>query len=272
MSETALPQLVARAFRPARARLREALAAVEGLTDPVDAWDALEACGLVPTAWRGATARCFPRVEGLETQEREQRLRWAPFLPRGPVPGVVEHAALVAADVEGIEHAERCGLQLVRALEPWGCPQPRTVLWVPTRLEGGSPWLGQYQHQVHDTKPGVWVPDASTWLVTPGGMEPGWRDDAEAVRARLRAARGASRGADADEAVTRILGDWVRASERWEAAVRRDERVSRDPARPLEGRPYRELSNPFAPVLELFACGYAPLPSNEEVLVLAYPI
>jgi hypothetical protein len=264
--------LVAGAFHPTRPNLAEALECVRGVPDPAQAWKALHERGLIPESWLDEPRRRFPQVANVPPHDRSERLRWAPFLPRRSRPDVVEHAALFGSDVVAVEHAERCGLAFIRALAPWGCPQPSTILWVPTRATGRGD--DDYGYQIHDTKPGTFFPDSFAYLVPPLNDEEERSLVARAAMVRERLVQ-----ASCDESIAEHLAWWIDAEERWAERVAQDARVPHDIGRHphrrhlagLAGRRYRELADPFALALQLFASGYAPLPSTGDVLVLAYP-
>lgn len=250
-------------FRPERPALKAAREATLGIHDPKAAWEALHLAGLLPRAWLDEPRRRFPFFPHLPLHERAQQLRRAPFVPPSPFPDDVGACALIAADVAGIERAEACGSAFSAALAPWGIEPASAVLWVPT-------WPDHYDYQLHDTKPGVWEPDSMLWRAFPDARS----EDLVKVKDRLfqEASTGATsaRGSDLSHAVYTLLG-WVYGDERWTAAARSGERIPRSAPPGVAGRLYADVPSPFAPALELFRTGYAPLPSGGGFLVLGYP-
>jgi hypothetical protein len=211
-------------FRPDRTALGRDVIAACAERSPGHAWEHLIGLGLLPSCWRDAPQRRFSSLGGLSSSERAQRRRSAPYLPTAAHPDDGTECAVIASMWPAMEAAEAHARAFVTAAAHWGTPQPSTILWMPIAPEG-------YGYHIHDTKPGVWEPDAIVWRIFP------------------------SAAADLREGV---LGSWILGEERWRAGAERDPRV-------------RERPSPFTPALALFACGFGILPSSTDVLVLAYP-
>jgi hypothetical protein len=251
-------RLLDRVFRPDRPQLAVVRAALRGIESPAAAWEALAARGLLPAAWLAASRRWFPSLPGLPPRERAERLRWAPFVPRAPVPDDVVTCALFAAGAAGVERAEAHGLALCAALLPWDNPPAEGVLWVPTSLGG-------YDYQLHDTKPDVWEPDAVLWRLFPDTR---WEDVCR-VTDGLAPPAGSGSALAGGHAASAIAG-WLVGHERWKARVKEGARIPHEGPPGAAGRLYAELPDPFAEALRVFETGHAPLPSGNGALVLGY--
>lgn len=255
-----MASLLDRVLNPARAALDAARSTVAGCTDPQAAWNALHSRGLLPRTWLDDPRRRFPWLPDLPRERRAQALRRAPYVPQAACPDDVRACALLAADIEGIERAEASGRAFAGALRAWGAPAADTVLWVPTTWHG-------HEYQIHDTKPGVWEPDA---FVSRVFDQLRWAD----VLRVIERVAGDPAATSADPALhthaASVVGVWVFAAERWADAVHTRQRTPRGKT-PREEF-YADLPDPFTPALEVFAAGYALMPSGEGKLVLGYPM
>ena len=251
--------LLDRVLNPARPALDAARATVAGRSDPRAAWNALHSRGLLPRTWVDEPRRRFPWLHDLPRERRAEALRRAPYVPQAACPDDVHACALLAADIEGIERAEASGRAFAGALRAWGAPAVDTVLWVPTTRHG-------HDYQIHDTKPGVWEPDA---FVSRVFDEVRWADVFRVIE-RVAGDPGASSADPALRAhAASVIGVWVFAAERWADAVHTHQRAPR--GKTPRDEFYADLPDPFTPALEVFAAGYALMPSGDGMLVLGYP-
>ena len=231
-------------MRPERVTLaHDLVVACEGLA-PEAAWRLLHERQALPASWLDEPRRRFPSLPPLPEHERAQRLRSAPHIPMAAHPDRGDACVEVAGIAHAMERAEQHARAFIAAVAPWGTPRPDTILWAPTSASS-------YGAQCHDTKPGVWEPDAMVWTIFPhAAAEPRWRD----ISARLPPG-------------TQALTPWALGDEEWQAAVSRDARA---PSRAADRR-FAELPSPFAAALGVFACGFGILPSSVDTLVLGYP-
>lgn len=269
-------------FRPSRARLDEALA-VAAAAPPGGAWEALAAAGLVPDSWvddpaRGFVGESFPWVgvyvrdskgfailSSNEDRARWRRARlsevrggspgdamtfeWAPSIGQGFYRPLLQArpsnalAAALAADAGTVPLAEELALESVRRLVPWGARPPRRVGWVLESAASEVNRVGMPFFSALDVafravnEAATWrvrseVSDASSALVPHGETTP---DGA----ARWNP-RGVVRFAMEGHALWGRMGSEPVAAKH--GALRR--------------RRFRDLPDPFVPVLELAALGY----------------
>lgn len=117
-----------RVMKPNRARLREALAAVEGITHGPEAWEALETRGLLPMGTVGEGGRVFGGwVLNASDPAKRHPVERAPM--RGTVgatmrlddasPQTVGLAVALASDWPGVATAERYARAAWEYLRPW---------------------------------------------------------------------------------------------------------------------------------------------------------
>lgn len=120
-----------RVLRPQRQRLSEALAAVDGATSGEDAWERLEARGLVPSGTAGERGRLF----GGWMISYDGKRSWSP-VERPPVgnvfaqrivgnesaPLTVGLACALASDWPGVLQAEAIARTVFHELRPWMAP------------------------------------------------------------------------------------------------------------------------------------------------------
>ncbi|MFO0650017.1 MAG: hypothetical protein U0326_27600 [Polyangiales bacterium] len=91
----------ARLLRPARARLAEALAVVDGRDDAPGAWEALAAAGLIPMEW-------------IHHPSRSYVVHAAGGMRRAYYPPTVEFCVLLAADADAAHTAELIARESLR--------------------------------------------------------------------------------------------------------------------------------------------------------------
>ncbi len=193
-----------------------------------DAWRALVDDGELDPSWIDAPHRRFAWLPDLSPADRAEELRRAPHVPHAAHPDDGRECAWIASMAPAMERAEAHARAFVDAAARW-TPRPHTILWVPASPEG-------YAHMCHDTKPGVWEPDALVWRVFPAlAVGPRLAE----VRTRLGATSAAS-----------ALAPWVLGEEAWHDA---------------------SAPSPFTPALAVFRAGFGILPSSDRVLVLAFP-
>jgi hypothetical protein len=212
--------------RPDYARIRDSLA---GAQDAAHAWRSLIERGEIPASWRDDPRRRFVHDPG----DRVRAGRPTRDPARAPAyawPGSVEECALFAADVAGVELAERAAQELVERLGPWGAPPFHHVLWWTVARD-------HYDYAYTDTRPGVSY--SLPFVVT----------------------------ALFDNAPARVRDSLVAESthaERW-AELWREQAASGARVPPgnyvvaLRGRALSELQNPFEPLAVIQAAGYATL-------------
>ena len=225
MSRSAHPFLF-----PSRTALEAARAATAGLSDARSAWEALAERGLIPAAWLDEANRRFLHDPG-DRHRRELPTRDPAFAPTGPHPNVVEHCALFASDVEGMLAAESAAVALAARLEPWGAPACHRVVWWAIPRE-------HYSSASCDTRPGV-------------------------SYALLFAFNALYRSVTAtDDLPVTLFGFARRWSDVWRARAAAQAHIPADvgpPVPALRGRKFAELDNPFEPLADLEATGYATL-------------
>lgn len=236
MTELDCPALAERILRPDRPKLREARAAASGISKPRDAWSALTTTGLVPSGgWLFADDDPDTPIH-----------RW---------PTSVDLCVALAADPAGVAAADGYAREAIVRLVPWGAdPGCRHVAW---RL-GGS---------ITGTRPRTLAHAAAK---TAGA---GVATDAE--RAQIRRS---VRALQARPDVEALYASWdVEGWLWWELARRADAPFPEAQARQwplsvrqaLAGRRFRDLPNPFEPLLDVWRLGYALGTTAEDVVVVA---
>ncbi len=212
-----------RFLRPARPHLAATRHICAGLDDPREAWARLVDERVLPRDWLDDPRRRFV------LDPPHEPTREPAFHPCGPHPVTVEQCALHAADVEGMVVAEHAARELTRRLAPFGAPPCERIRW----------WAISRTHHDYassDTRPGVSyaLVDAFSILHAIDDRPPGPAD--------------------------RLFGFgryWAQVWERVAAAGRRI-RPTRSSTM-TAGRRFAELDNPFAPLADLEAAGYATL-------------
>lgn len=257
-------RLGSRLLRPRRARLKEARAALAGVTDPREAWEALASREIVPLSWVGATGRTF-------------RNGW-----KRAYPPTVDAALMLGSDAEGVLTAEELVRECAARLRELGYPtnpDGPVQWWVvpPSRntrelaVDGAWWQLGRFARESVNQMLGLKnvPPDDRTSTALFGAASEG--------RTLVDPRRGPSPGAE-------VLGHFVDAAMRALWSTRAWYLAARDgvtlPARPAAsdeaplprdatveevtrggswaGRAIGEAPDPFDPLLRLWATGYAP--------------
>ncbi len=259
--------LTKRVFLPARPKLEQARAAVAGLTDVAEAWETLAARGVLSAEWLSDANRLFAEQETPPALQREAGTQPSyesvkEYLRAGPrladVPTSMELVISLASDIVGIESAEQVARETVRRLAPWGCPQPSKIAW---RQVDPSSW---------ETQPG-------DFRHMPAAMAVGhaFRPLEARMPALIRA-----RKYEFGSVAWRAAYSWECAMQ-WRVVTAQDSKISREALeksqdsgyepvpKSLAKRPFRELANPFEPLLSLWAAGYALDAITPEVIVLA---
>lgn len=216
-------------LRPRRLGYERIRASIADAPDAAHAWRALIDRGVLPASWHNDPLRRFVHDPG-DLFRAELPTRDPARAPARAWPRTLDECALFAADVAGVEAAERAAAVLVERLVPWGAPPFQRVLWWTLNHE-------QYQHAYTDTRPGVCyaLPFAVIALI-----------------ASLPAEGRVELGTEAEDAA-----EWAKL---WRAQVAAGACVPQDSyAAALRGHPFRELPNPFEPLAEIQAAGYATL-------------
>ncbi|MCP3137349.1 hypothetical protein [Pyxidicoccus xibeiensis] len=238
MDVAALEALARRALHPERPHLASARAAVAGIRDSGAAWRELAARGTIPQDFIDNDRRRF--VMTAEFVQAALARGAPPVLEDDRTPPTLRMALTLAADPTGVLAAESATEVLYSRLKPWGA---RDV----TRFR----WLGVEDFELRDVSVGVAfnaVLDAVAVSLEEHGVD--WDtllpQPAPAVPyPYLKSIKG-------------YLG--------WRLAVREGLEVSGAswPLSTVRNRPFAELSNPFEPLLALWATGYVLLAENEE--------
>lgn len=174
-----------RVLRPRRARMDEALAAVDGARSGEEAWERLEARGLLPSATVGETGRLFAGW----TQSYDGRRTWHP-VEREPAdktfatrmsnaesaPPTVGLACALGSDWSGVLTAEAIAHEVFRALRAWLPPKVSATPAITWRLGVGSNGRGDTDARCGD----LWF--ARVRLVAFSGREV---EEAGEIRAEL---------------------------------------------------------------------------------------
>lgn len=239
-----------RVLLPGRPRLPEARAAVIGMTDVREAWEALLARGLVPapeSEGRGAFREPAALTDGP---------RWQPFRGDGvaasepALPESIDAAVVLACDPPGLAHAGALALAFAAHSAPWEVPStprvaPIGVAWkvVPTER-----W---YQHYLDRYRMATLLQELSRLL----DARPPRFASVREVRAVLDVT---------GKSYAHRVADDVAACVLWEQAA------LRDLARP-DGTPYRELPDPTESMIELWSTGYALDHVRGDTVVLVAP-
>ncbi len=240
-----------RVLRPGRPRLPEARAVVIGMTDVREAWEALMVRGLVPTPEHD------PRGAFRERPAAADGPTWQPFRDDtsgagdGPaLPVAIDAAVTLACDPRGVAQAGDLALAFAAQSAAWEAPSaPRVaVTRVAWRVVAAERWYQSYLDRYRMAMIGT---ELSRLL-------------------RVRASTLAS--ARAVRVVLDVTGkgyalrvaDDAAACELWTQAVTRDLR------RP-DGAAYRELGDPTATMIDLWATGYALDHIRGDTVVLVAP-
>ncbi len=247
-------ELRALRFKPSRENEDEVRACIEGADDVADAWEALASRGIIPMPWIDSSTRRFlgaqhrerVRADELEAAVRELCASGAMLRDVGrasggvaivqwqdvaAVPPTLEALAMIAADVEGVERAERLIDEAASRLRPFGHASPERHLWtfeVDSALRH-SRWPLNVSLDVVASLGDVRPFQKNRW---PGSLDvlgDGWLDYARHL-------------CEADDAWSAETSTPV---PRWHGTLR--------------GHPYADLASPFRPLREIVALGYQAL-------------
>jgi hypothetical protein len=265
--------LVARVFAPARPKLREVLEVASASDDAAEVWETLAARGVIPSEWMGDGERVFAEDErppALAERAFNDQPTYAAvqrYLEEGPrlcdVPPTVAAACALASDVQGMTTAERVAREAVRRLAVWGAPQPHRVCW---RIVDPDRWEtqpGDYRHMPAAIAVGcafAMTPSAEKNLLRARAHvfgTPAWRASFtwECTAHWRYLARGRAQI----------------APPRSDVLDRLDSGGYPTIPKPLRGKRFSELENPFEPLLSLWASGYALDAITPSLIVLAAP-
>ncbi len=240
-----------RVLRPGRPRLPEARAVVIGMKDVREAWEALMVRGLVPAPEHD------PRGAFRERPAAADGPTWQPFREDagaagdGPaLPVSIDAAVTLACDPRGVARASELALAFAAESVAWEVPSVRRVAAtrVAWRVVAAERW---YQSYLDRYRMAMIAQELSRALV---------------VRIPKLAAVMDVR------AVLDVTGRGyaLRVAEDVAACVLWPEAVARDLRRP-DGVAYRELGDPTATMIDLWATGYALDHIRGDTVVLVAP-
>ena len=217
------------------------------------AWEACAAAGLIPARWvdDGERRFVFAGADGME---------------EGPRPPGRRAVVAFAGAAAGVAAAERLLLDHREAMQSYaagqrvaGAPPARWYCWVDQAV---MPW----EHHLWDGGPQV--PD----LVALGALArakahlPRATEEGIDAFARRVSARGAWLKVPAEESLRRLL---LRAARQGEAAARGLEAPGHAPG--LAGRTFASLADPYAPLVGVWALGFAaPLATRADLVMPAW--
>lgn len=256
-----------RIFAPVRPQLDAVREALLGVDEPAEAWEILAARDLIPVPWTSAGARQIVSV-GVRCErcgDRAEFMGHERGCERENIPATVTAAATLASDPEGIAAAEQLAMVCFERLYgDVAAAQPR-LLWRVDPPDASAP-LGERRPghaRAKSAKPGTWecfkpVLDAlaSRTADRPPPRYQRWRDG-------LWVPEATPRGSEpylARSAFHYWHAPWVDALHRdavnhwsWALSVR-------------EKRP-----NPFTPLCEAWALGYAIELVDDQLVLLFAP-
>jgi hypothetical protein len=219
------PALSDRLFRPERAQLSAATDAVRGESDPRAAWETLAVRGLIPNDW-------------VDTRDRRFRAPDAPAIDLSHPP-TVAGAIAIASDVAGVLRAEALAREVAARFAPWfpWC-DPHAAVW---RLFRRVTDVSLHADDL--------LREIRTALARSSRVEP--LQPQNGRRASALAPVGS-----VFERQRECARCW-----RWSADARqhvqtRGRGAYRTPASPAALR-FDQLANPFPPLFDLWATGYA---------------
>jgi hypothetical protein len=226
-----------RLLRPMRSTLGAARVLARDTHDPREAWERAVAQSLIPESW---AERCPRLFEDPLEQVRDH-------------PPTLAHVVAFASDAVAIETVHALAQTLTTALSAWGvCDRGAIACW---RLVQRAQWRPQGLHPLLLLHARVAMPKASLF---------------DGVRLSFL-------GATRDCVAAREVADTLRFAALWRAAATLSsgatgERFSRalspdgyDPAKP------DSWPDPWTPLLEIIALGYAVQSYERERLVLVAP-
>lgn len=261
-------EIALRLLAPKRPQRDAVLDALDGITEPAEAWEVLAARDLIPVEWTSGGSRQVT-VDGVSCKRCGAKVEFIGHLrdcPDANTPATVRAAATLAADPAGISAAESLAkLAFERLYGDVALADPRVVWRVGEHSKCG-PLSDRRPGQVRakSAKPGLW----EAWSTYVKQFR-GERDDLTLPPQYRRYDEGRfvheAQGGRWLDGVARslveiVLEPWVRALQRdavfhwgWALSVR-------------ETRP-----NPFTPVCEVWALGYAVDIVDDELIVLFAP-
>jgi hypothetical protein len=292
-------------MQPERARAQAALDAVEGCASGAEAWEALEARGLIESGAVSDARRTFggwmvsyDRRASWRASEREPEGSSFPkrLAMNEPSPLTVGLAVALASDWAGARSAELCARAAWSAIRPW--VRPHTTIEPPVcwRLgfgagdgERGELWYPRVLASVFDRRELADVGEIRAALhERPArvagdltALEDAWcarvwaNEQAACVAERAeRDARVRDSGEgeqDPSAPVERELGLW----NRWDFALAMPVRQrfwrrygAEKPERGAPLPPLLALPNPFEPLLAVWNLGYAPISLDARAIVV----
>jgi hypothetical protein len=149
-----------RLLAPNRPREAAVRAALEGVTEPDEAWEILAAREVVPVEWTSAGARqvVVDKVACELCADRVAFMGHAEGCERANVPATVTAAATLAADPEGVVAAETLARLAFERLYGETAARPPQVLWRVGALFGCFPVADRRpgKSRAKSAKPGAW--------------------------------------------------------------------------------------------------------------------
>ncbi|WP_125810541.1 hypothetical protein [Actinoplanes sp. ATCC 53533] len=249
---------------PSRPALAEARAVVGTAATPAQAWDRVQAAGLLPDAW----ATGFHTMRGATVRHRYGNCRTPCLCDPGTVadrPARVHDVVVYAGDAEGIRHAEALAREGMARLHPW-CLRPPAdrLVWAVSR--GSARMRGVHLNALNPVRGKVQraldARDDRTFFDTLNQFT----DVERAIRAT------------GNPAFKRLhplgLVDLIALSASWDRACALDLTVPGGFVYPVpaEGQRFAELPDPFAPWRAMWQTGYAPWAvTDEDGVLLAAP-
>jgi hypothetical protein len=272
-----------RMLRPERPRLALARAAVEGLTNPREAWEALATRGLIPDAWVADPSRVF-RVARRCACCRGARRVWSGegefatsaecgacsargvWFADAPQPATVAACVALAGDAAGLATAEALAREFVARAAPRLPAAERVVRESAAGPRAAVPWAA------FTSSPARTVWQLGGPFSRPPRPHPGAllaQAAALALSGRPRAAHedlpwpGGRLSGAPDSAASALADDLTAACWYWVS-------VREGVALP-EWRALRDLADPFDPLLEIWRMGYALDAVSHEAFALIAP-
>ncbi len=260
-------ELVQRLLAPKRPQRDAVLEALDGISEPAEAWEVLAARGLIPVEWTSGGARQVT-VDGVRCERCGAKVEFIGHLrdcPDANTPATVRAAATLAADPAGISAAESLAkLAFERLYGDVAVADPR-IVWRVGESAKCSPLSDRRPGQVRakSAKPGLWE---------------AWSTFAREFRARddLPVPRGYRRYREGLYVLDFVVDPWAERQARsaievalqpWMYALQRDAVFHWGWALSVrETRP-----NPFTPVCDVWALGYAVELVDDELIVLFAP-
>ncbi|WP_394828110.1 hypothetical protein [Pendulispora albinea] len=265
-----------RLLNPQRVALQEAMAAVRGLRDPAAVWAALASHGVIPASWLDDPRRHFrlarrSRVKARCTRRLNEHSTCTPSSV-GTYPDCAEDAVAIASDAQGVEAAEALAREAMIRLEPWSRdPQPRgsDVVWQLVTASADASVPGDAMFLAFDVYATI-VAHAERHGFAPSAAPRGILT----ARGRSWVAWYAAQGCAAWQALVdqrARIGDFDRAPFR--ASARRYSYPLQPVAlgERLSGQRFADRDNPFEPLFDVHALGYAMAAMSHDAIALRAP-